>query len=141
MLRAKYVYLFEGEDVRRWYENTARGSRTKTPICVHRKAIYYQTTIHCSYDSKRREDSVHSDRSNPHCKYLLGTSHDVVCAVLVIRLQLGAEHRHNPSLLGRDGLQRRPHVGILDFQTYLTLHDQAMTSHRRYVALVRLVCM
>jgi len=34
--RAKYTYLFEDEDVRRWYENTSRGSLVSSDICLRR---------------------------------------------------------------------------------------------------------
>ncbi|MGA2682053.1 MAG: site-specific integrase [Candidatus Bathyarchaeia archaeon] len=34
--RAKYAYLLEDEDVRRWYENTARGSLISADVCLRR---------------------------------------------------------------------------------------------------------
>ena len=34
--RAKYTYLFEDEDVRRWYENTSRGSLVSADVCLRR---------------------------------------------------------------------------------------------------------
>jgi hypothetical protein len=36
MPRAKYAYLFEDADVRRWYENLARGSRVTADVCLRR---------------------------------------------------------------------------------------------------------
>ena len=33
---AKYTYLLEDEDVRRWYENTARGSLVSADVCLRR---------------------------------------------------------------------------------------------------------
>jgi hypothetical protein len=34
--RAKYTYLFEDGDVRRWYENTSRGSLVSADVCLRR---------------------------------------------------------------------------------------------------------
>jgi hypothetical protein len=34
--RAKYAYLREDEDVKRWYENTARGSLVSADVCLRR---------------------------------------------------------------------------------------------------------
>ena len=34
--RAKYAYLLEDEDVRRWYDNTARGSLISADVCLRR---------------------------------------------------------------------------------------------------------
>jgi hypothetical protein len=36
MRRAKYAYLMEDPDVRRWFENTARGSRITADVCLRR---------------------------------------------------------------------------------------------------------
>lgn len=36
MRRAKYAYLLEDPDVRRWFENTARGSRITADVCLRR---------------------------------------------------------------------------------------------------------
>ena len=36
MGKAKYAYLFEDEDVRRWYENVSRGSKVTADVCLRR---------------------------------------------------------------------------------------------------------
>ena len=36
MGRAKYAYLFENEDVKRWYENVSRGSKVSADVCLRR---------------------------------------------------------------------------------------------------------
>jgi len=36
MRRAKYAYLMEDPDVKRWFENTARGSRITADVCLRR---------------------------------------------------------------------------------------------------------
>ena len=36
MGRSKYAYLFEDEDVRRWYENVSRGSKVTADVCLRR---------------------------------------------------------------------------------------------------------
>ena len=43
MRRAKYVYLFEDPDVRRWYENTARGSRITADVCLRRLGSFCES--------------------------------------------------------------------------------------------------
>jgi hypothetical protein len=43
MPRAKYVYLFEDPDVRRWYENTARGSRITADVCLRRLGSFCES--------------------------------------------------------------------------------------------------
>jgi len=43
MQRAKYVYLFEDPDVRRWYENTARGSRITADVCLRRLGSFCES--------------------------------------------------------------------------------------------------
>ena len=44
MQRAKYAYLFEDPDVRRWYENTARGSRITADVCLRRLGSFCEST-------------------------------------------------------------------------------------------------
>jgi hypothetical protein len=43
MQRAKYTYLFEDPDVRRWYENTARGSRITADVCLRRLGSFCES--------------------------------------------------------------------------------------------------
>jgi hypothetical protein len=43
MQRAKYAYLFEDPDVRRWYENTARGSRITADVCLRRLGSFCES--------------------------------------------------------------------------------------------------
>ncbi len=43
MRRAKYAYLFEDPDVRRWYENTARGSRITADVCLRRLGSFCES--------------------------------------------------------------------------------------------------
>jgi hypothetical protein len=43
MKRAKYAYLFEDPDVRRWYENTARGSRITADVCLRRLGSFCES--------------------------------------------------------------------------------------------------
>jgi hypothetical protein len=47
MSRAKYAYLLEDNDVRRWYENTSRGSMITADVCLRRLGSFcesYKTT-------------------------------------------------------------------------------------------------
>ncbi len=43
MKRAKYTYLFEDPDVKRWYENTARGSRITADVCLRRLGSFCES--------------------------------------------------------------------------------------------------
>ncbi len=43
MKRAKYAYLLEDHDVRRWYENTARGSRITADVCFRRLGSFCES--------------------------------------------------------------------------------------------------
>ena len=43
MKRAKYAYLFDDPDVRRWYENTARGSRITADVCLRRLGSFCES--------------------------------------------------------------------------------------------------
>jgi hypothetical protein len=43
MQRAKYAYLFEDPDVRRWYENTVRGSRITADVCLRRLGSFCES--------------------------------------------------------------------------------------------------
>jgi hypothetical protein len=43
MQRAKYVYLLEDNDVNRWYENSARGSRISADVCLRRLGSFCET--------------------------------------------------------------------------------------------------
>jgi hypothetical protein len=36
MPRAKYVHLMKNPDVKRWFDNTARGSRITADVCLRR---------------------------------------------------------------------------------------------------------
>ncbi len=43
MTRAKYAYLFEEPDVKRWYENTARGSEITADVCLRRLGSFCES--------------------------------------------------------------------------------------------------
>jgi hypothetical protein len=43
MRRAKYAYLMENPDVRRWFENTARGSRITADVCLRRLGSFCES--------------------------------------------------------------------------------------------------
>jgi hypothetical protein len=43
MTRAKYTYLFEDPDVKRWYENTARGSEITADVCLRRLGSFCES--------------------------------------------------------------------------------------------------
>jgi hypothetical protein len=43
MPRAKYVNLLEDPDVKRWYENTARGSRISADVCLRRLGSFCES--------------------------------------------------------------------------------------------------
>ena len=43
MQRAKYAYLFEAPDVRRWYDNTARGSKITADVCLRRLGSFCES--------------------------------------------------------------------------------------------------
>jgi hypothetical protein len=43
MRRAKYAYLLEDPDVRRWFENTARGSRITADVCLRRLGSFCES--------------------------------------------------------------------------------------------------
>ncbi len=43
MPRAKYAYLLEDPDVKRWYENTARGSRISADVCLRRLGSFCES--------------------------------------------------------------------------------------------------
>jgi hypothetical protein len=42
-MRAKYGYLLEDEDVKRWYENTARGSLITADVCLRRLGSFCES--------------------------------------------------------------------------------------------------
>jgi len=43
MKRAKYSYLLEDADVKRWYENTARGSKISADVCLRRLGSFCES--------------------------------------------------------------------------------------------------
>lgn len=43
MARAKYAYLLEDKDVKRWYENTARGSEITADVCLRRLGSFCES--------------------------------------------------------------------------------------------------
>lgn len=43
MPRAKYAYLLEDPDVKRWYENTARGSMISADVCLRRLGSFCES--------------------------------------------------------------------------------------------------
>jgi len=43
MPRAKYAFLFEDPDVKRWYENTARGSMISADVCLRRLGSFCES--------------------------------------------------------------------------------------------------
>jgi hypothetical protein len=43
MPRAKYAHLFEDSDVKRWYENTARGSMISADVCLRRLGSFCES--------------------------------------------------------------------------------------------------
>ena len=42
-MQPKYAYLLEDHDVRRWYENTARGSRITADVCLRRLGSFCES--------------------------------------------------------------------------------------------------
>ena len=43
MPRAKYAHLMENPDVKRWFENTARGSRITADVCLRRLGSFCES--------------------------------------------------------------------------------------------------
>lgn len=57
MRKAKYAYLLDDEDVRRWYENVSRGSKVTADVCFRRLGNFCE-----SHDIVPRELASMSDR-------------------------------------------------------------------------------